>query len=94
MSRLKSIKTGENERMRISNVKISARDKIEIMELLLAQNKEELATYSGNENANCFYYNCIQMLVRGDMASYFQVLKICKDIADRESEQRKEVDFL
>lgn len=94
MSRLKSIKKNENERMRILKVKISARDKVEIMELLLAQNKEELARHGSNEKTNCFYYNCIQMLMRGDMASYFQVLKTCKDIAERECEQRKEVDFL
>lgn len=94
MSRLKSIKTGENERMRIANVKISAKDKVEIMEQLLAQNREDLARHGSNEKANCFYYNCIQMLMRGDMISYFQVLKICKDIAERENEQRKEVDFL
>ena len=83
MSRLKSIKTGENERMRIANVKISAKDKVEIMEQLLAQNREDLARHGSNEKANCFYYNCIQMLMRGDMISYFQVLKICKDITER-----------
>lgn len=81
-------------RMRIAEITISAKDKVDIMEHLLAQNGETLQQISNDGDVGIFYHNCIKMLLNGDLVDYFQLLKMCKEMAEHEKEQRKDVDFL
>ena len=82
MSKSLSVKTAIE---RALNIKISsslpAKDKVAVMEYLLTLSASEVKRINESDKATAFVSLCTNILCRGDLMEYIQILEMCRKSA-------------
>lgn len=82
MSKSLSVKTAIE---RALNIKISsslpAKDKIAVMEYLLTLSANEVKRINESDKATAFVSLCANILCRGELMEYMQILEMCRKSA-------------
>lgn len=82
MSKSLSVKTAIE---RALNIKISsslpAKDKVAVMEYLLTLSASEVRRINESDKATAFVSLCANILCRGDLMEYIQILEMCRKSA-------------
>lgn len=82
MSKSLSVKTAIE---RALNIKISsslpAKDKVALMEYLLTLSASEVRRINESDKATAFVSLCANILCRGDLMEYIQILEMCRKSA-------------
>lgn len=82
MSKSLSVKTAIE---RALNIKISsslpAKDKVAVMEYLLTLSASEVKRINESDKATAFVSLCANILCRGELMEYMQILEICRKSA-------------
>lgn len=82
MSKSLSVKTAIE---RALNIKISsslpAKDKVAVMECLLTLSASEIRRINESDKANAFVGLCTNILRRGELMEYMQILEMCRKTA-------------
>ncbi len=82
MSKSLSVKTAIE---RALNIKISsslpAKDKVAVMEYLLTLSASEVKRINESDKATAFVSLCANILCRGDLMEYIQILEMCRKSA-------------
>lgn len=82
MSKSLSVKTAIE---RALNIKISsslpAKDKVAVMEYLLTLSASEVKRIDESDKATAFVSLCANILCRGDLMEYIQILEMCRKSA-------------
>lgn len=82
MSKSLSVKTAIE---RALNIKISsslpAKDKVAVMEYLLTMSANEVKRINESDKATAFVSLCANILCRGELMEYMQILEMCRKTA-------------
>lgn len=82
MSRPLSVKTAIERALGISiSSSLPAKDKVAVMEYLLTANANEVKRINESDKATAFVSLCANILCRGELMEYMQILEMCRKMA-------------
>lgn len=67
---------------------LSSKEKVEIMEQFLMMPASQIVTLQQDERKSSFVHQIAKLLYNNNLGEYFNVLKICRDMAAEEEENK------
>ena len=94
MSKAKGVRVITNEQLKIDDVAVlSMNDKLHTLERLLASPLDKIEEIAQDSSLPYFYQGCAKILVDNNLADYFSLLRLCREIIKMDKEQKREIDF-